>query len=245
MPHVLFWYAVVSAFLVGVSKTGVPGVSILAIVLMTEAYPDHAADSTGAILPVLLAGDIFAVIWYRSHADWGQLLRLMPHVAIGMALGAWFLYYFREGDALRPVIGGLVLGMLAIEVCRRRFRWEHMPHRWWFVVSMGLLAGFTTQVANAAMPVMSIYLASQDFDKHRFIGTAAWFFLILNTIKVPISVAIGTLTPAMLPTAFMLMPLVILGAILGIFILKRIPERLFLFLALALAGVAAAKLLVT
>ena len=119
-----------------------------------------------------------------------------------------------------------------------------MPHRWWFTAATGLLAGFATLVANAAMPVMSIYLISQDFDKRQFIGTAAWFFLILNAGKVLPYCAMGMLTPSMLPHAATLAPVVILGALLGVYVLARIPQRFFNTLALALAGIAAVRLVV-
>jgi uncharacterized protein len=231
-----------SALLVGLSKTGLPGVSILAILLMTEAYPDDARLSVGAILPILLAGDVFAVAWFRRHADWGRLLRLLPWVLVGMIPGVFVLLWF-EGNRLRPIIGVLVLGMLLVEICRQWFGWERMPHRRWFAAATGFLAGFTTFVANAAMPVMSIYLVSQDFDKRQFIGTAAWFFLILNVSKVPPYCAMGMLTPSMLPTAAALAPLTILGALLGVYLLSRIPQRLFDILALVLAGIAAVRLI--
>ena len=127
---------------------------------------------------------------------------------------------------------------------RQWFDWEHMPHRWWFAAMVGFLAGFTTFVANAAMPVMTIYLVSQDFDKHQFIGTAAWFFLILNLSKLPAYCAMGMLTPSMLPLAGALVPVTILGALLGVYVFARIPQRFFNALALALAGVAAVRLIV-
>jgi uncharacterized protein len=231
-----------SALLVGLSKTGLPGVSILAILLMTEAYPDDARLSVGAILPVLLAGDVFAVAWFRRHADWGRLVRLLPWVLVGMIPGVFVLLCF-EGNRLRPIIGWLVVGMLAVEICRQWFGWDRMPHRWWFAAATGLMAGFTTFVANAAMPVMSIYLVSQDFDKRQFIGTAAWFFLILNVSKVPPYCAMGMLSWSMLPTAAALAPLAIVGALLGVYVLSRIPQRFFDALALALAGVAAVRLI--
>ncbi|MFZ1934818.1 MAG: sulfite exporter TauE/SafE family protein [Thermoguttaceae bacterium] len=233
-----------SAFLVGLSKTGLPGVSILGIVLMTEAYPRDARYSVAAIVPVLLVGDVFAVAWFRRHADWGRLVRLLPWVLLGMIPGVFALREF-EGNRLRPIIGGLVLGMLAIELCRQWFGWQRMPHRWWFAAATGFLAGFTTFVANAAMPVMTIYLVSQDFDKQRFIGTAAWFFLILNVSKVPPYCAMGMLTWKMLPTAAALAPLVILGALVGVYVLARIPQRFFDALALVLAGMAAIRFVAT
>jgi uncharacterized protein len=242
MTFVSILVASASALLVGLSKTGLPGVSILAILLMTEAYPDDARLSVGAILPVLLAGDVFAVAWFRRHADWGRLLRLLPWVLAGMIPGVFVLLWF-EGNRLRPIIGVLVLGMLAVEVCRQWFGWERMPHRWWFAAATGFMAGFTTFVANAAMPVMSIYLVSQDLDKRQFIGTAAWFFLILNVSKVLPYWAMGILTPSMLPTAAALVPLAILGALLGVYVLARIPQRHFDALALVLAGIAAVRLI--
>lgn len=243
MDVIHFLLAAASALLVGLSKTGLPGVSIPAILLMTEAYPDDARMSVGAILPVLLVGDVFAVAWFRRHADWGRLARLLPYVLAGMLPGV-FVLLMLDGNRLRPVIGALVLLMLGIEVCRQWFDWEHVPHRWWFTASVGFLAGFATFVANAAMPIMTIYLVSQDFDKHRFIGTAAWFFLILNFSKVPPYCAMGMLTPSMLPLSAALAPLVILGALSGVYVLARIPQRFFDILALALAGVAAVRLVV-
>jgi uncharacterized protein len=242
MTLVSILLACASALLVGLSKTGLPGVSILGIVLMTEAYPEDARTSVAAILPVLLAGDVFAVTWFRRHADWPRLLRLLPWVLAGMIPGVFVLDRF-EGNGLRPIIGGLVLGMLAIELCRQWFEWEKIPHRWWFAAATGFLAGFTTFVANAAMPVMSIYLVSQDFDKRQFIGTAAWFFLILNVSKVPAYCAMGMLRWDMLPTAAALAPLTIAGALLGVYVLSRIPQRWFDALALALAGAAAIRLI--
>jgi hypothetical protein len=235
--------AAASALLVGLSKTGLPGVSIPAILLMTEAYPHDARMSVGAILPVLLAGDVFAVAWYHQHADWRRLVRLLPYVLAGMIPGVAVLLWF-PGNQLRPVIGFLVLAMLVLEILRQGLGWEHVPHRWWFIAGSGLLAGFATFVANAAMPVMTIYLLSQDFDKHRFMGTAAWLFLILNASKVPAYAALGMLTPSMLPTSAALMPITILGALLGVYVLARIPQRIFDTTALALAGVAAVRLVV-
>jgi len=230
-----------SALLIGLSKTGLPGVSIPGILLMTEAYPDDARASVAAILPVLLTADVFAVIWFRRHADWGRLLRLMPYVVAGMIPGV-FVLLMLDGNKLRPVIGLLVLGMLVIEIGRQWFDWEHLPHRWWFTAGAGILAGFTTFVANAAMPVMTIYLVSHDFDKHRFIGTAAWFFLILNLSKVPAYCAMHMFTPSMLVLGAALAPVTIAGALLGVYVLARIPQRFFDMLALALAGVAAVRL---
>ncbi|MHC4181344.1 MAG: TSUP family transporter, partial [Planctomycetota bacterium] len=217
-----------SALLVGFAKTAVPGAAILAVMLMAMAFPlQDAKLSVGALLPVLLLGDVFAVAWYRRHARWDRLLRLLPYVAVGMVPGAIVLQ-LSDGGQLRPVLGLLVLVLLVLEVCRRQFGWERLSGRWWFVALMGVLAGFFTTVGNAAGPVMSIYLISQGVLKEEFIGTAAWFFLIVNLSKLPIYAGpAGVITPATLHFDLFVAPLAALGALSGVYVLGRIPQRLF------------------
>jgi len=235
-----------SAALVGLSKTGLPGVSIPAILLMTEAFADDAKLAIGAVLPVLLVGDVFAVAWYRHHALWHQLWRLFPYVAAGMVPGWVLLRLLPLGNDLRPWIGATVLVLLAVEIVRRRLDLEHIPHQWWFVGAMGLLAGFSTIIAHAAFPVMNIYLTSQGMVKREFIGTAAWFFFILNLSKLPIYWALGgMITAETLQFDLWTAPVAILGGLLGVAVLKRIPQKAFDVLALSMAGVAAVWLIVT
>lgn len=92
------WQVLVGAFagfLIGVSKTGVPGIGILVVPLLAEAFGGRA--SVGTMLPMLIVGDIFAVLWYRHHARWNRLIELIPWVSVGMALGAFLLW--RLGEA--------------------------------------------------------------------------------------------------------------------------------------------------
>jgi uncharacterized protein len=243
MSHVYYWLAAIAALLIGISKTGLPGVSLPAILLMAEAFPENAQQSVGAVLPLLLVGDVFAVLWYHRHAEWGRLIRVLPYAILGALPGAWVLLAL-PGNHIRPVIGCMVLALLVLETCRRGFGWQRFPHQWWFVATMGILAGFTTFVANAAMPVMTIYMASQDLDKEQFIGTYAWFFFILNFSKLLPYCLMGMLTPAMLPMNLWLAPIAVFGALLGVLFLARIPQRFFDASALALAGVAAVRLIV-
>jgi uncharacterized membrane protein YfcA len=232
-----------SALLVGFSKTGLPGVSIPAILLMTEAFSDDAKFAVGVMLPVLLVGDVFAVAWYRHHARWSLLWRLFPYVALGMVPGGAVLWTAKQNE-LRPVIGVTVLALLALECLRRRFDLEHLPHRWWFAAMMGALAGFATVIAHAAFPVMSIYLISRGLRKHEFIGTAAWFFLVLNLSKVPVYLFLGGMFSAeTVRFDLVVAPVAILGGLLGVLILPHIPQKLFDVLALTLAAVAAVRLI--
>jgi hypothetical protein len=245
MHHSLAAYVLggTSAILMGLSKTGLPGVSIPSILLMVEAFPDDAKASVGAIMPAILLGDLFAVAWFRRHADWSRLWGLLPYVAVGMASGAWVLGR-TTGNELRSILGWLVAALLLVEVCRQYFRWEAMPGRWWFAAVLGLVAGFGTMVGNAAGPVMTIYLISRGLRKQEFIGTSAWFFFIVNLSKLPIMSGLGMLTTDTLGFGLIVACLVPAGALLGIWLLRIIPQRPFDVLALSLAGVAAARLLV-
>lgn len=232
-----------SALLVGLSKTGLPGVSIPAVTLMTEAFAHDARLGVGALLPVLLVGDVFAVGWYRHHALWSKLVRLFPFVLLGMVPGAIVLCSLPEGNDLRPILGVLILGLLALEMARRTFGWEDVPKAWWFVAGLGMLAGFSTIIAHAAFPVMTIYLLSQGMAKREFVGTAAWFFFIVNLSKLPFYVGSQMITPSTLRFDLVTVPVVLAGGVLGICMLPRLPQKLFDFLAMTLAALAAVRLL--
>ena len=107
-----------AAMLMGLAKTGLPGVSIPAILLMVEAFPDDAKASVGAIMPAIVLGDAFAVACFHRHADWSRLWGLVPYVAAGMALGAWVLAG-TTGNGASPdpgLAGGRVLGRQGLPV---------------------------------------------------------------------------------------------------------------------------------
>ena len=108
---------------------------------------------------------------------------------------------------------------------------------------MGFLAGATTMMANAAGPVMTLYLLSMKMPKQKFIGTAAWFFFIVNWIKLPLMATEDMVTIDTIKINLIAFPAVVGGALAGIWLFKRIPQRLFNILALVLAAAAAIKLL--
>ena len=243
MEHNLAAYTLgaVAAVLVGLSKTGVPGASIPAVLLTAEAFAGEESLSVGALLPMLLVGDLFAVRYYRQHTQWNRLWRLLPYVVLGMIPGAFVLKYVDHGQ-FRLVLGWLVLMLLGLELCRRRFNWSNVPNRWWFVMTMGVLAGFGTTVGNAAGPVMGIYLISQGLRKEQFMGTAAWFFFIVNASKLPIYSSLGRITPATLQFDLIMIPIVVVAALVGRRLFSIIPQKVFDPLVLCLAGIAALRL---
>ena len=229
--------AIFSGVLIGFSKTGVPGTSLPAIAMMAMAFPDDTRQSVGVVLALVIAGDIPAVLYYRKHCDWSKILRLFPYVALGM-VPAYFLLGWATNDRLRPILGGLILGLLVLDFCRERFQWNHLPHRHWFAILMGTLAGFATTIGNAAGPIMAIYCLTLGFHRHAFLGTFAWFFFIVNLTKVPIFAIREMITPETLLLGVELIPAVLFGATLGIYALPKIPQTWFNRLVKLLAAAA-------
>lgn len=234
----------VCGMLVGLSKTGLPGVGILVVPLMALLLP--ARQSVGVLLPMLIFADLFSAGYYRHHAQWGHLLRLLPAALAGIVAG--FLLLGRVSDQqLKPIIGVIVLAMLGLKA-RTMFSQnaaEEKPIRGgrWFALLMGFAAGVTTMMANAAGPVMVLYLLAMGMEKRKFVGTAAWFFFIVNWVKVPFNVNLGLITWPSLKLDVLTFPAVALGAVAGIVLLRYIPQKWFNLLALLLAAAAAVKLL--
>ncbi|MFE9835792.1 sulfite exporter TauE/SafE family protein [Streptomyces sp. NPDC005551] len=236
-----------AALLVGFSKTAVSGANTISLAVFAAVLPARA--STGVLLPLLIVGDVLAVLTYRRHAHWPTLWRLFPAVAAGVVLGTLFLA--RAGDgAVRTSIGAILLFMAAVTLWRRRTadrdqepdsvvtRTGRIKAR-----SYGVLGGFTTMVANAGGPVMSLYLLSAGFRKLGFLGTSAFFFLIVNVSKVPFSVGLGLIDGNSLLLDAALAAFVLPGALLGKWAIDRIDQRLFEQLVIAATIVGGVQLL--
>ena len=218
--------AVVCTLLAGLSKTGIPGVSILFVPLFAMVLPARA--STGAMLPLLLVGDLFAISWYRRHAVWAHLVKLLPWAVAGIVAGFFALGAVSD-RVLRPLMGALIIVLLSVTFWRDTVKKgaAAIPTAWWFAALMGFLSGATTMLANAAGPVMIVFLLAMRLPKDEFLGTSAWFFGIVNLIKVPFSVGLGLITPSSLTLDAVLALGVVAGCLIGVLAARRIPEKAF------------------
>jgi uncharacterized membrane protein YfcA len=232
----------VGALLIGISKTGVPGMGILVVPLMAMVFPAKA--STGVILPMLICADVFAVAYYRRHAVWPHLLRLIPWALAGIVIG-WYLMGKVSDSQLKPVIAVIVLIMLGLHYVRQ-FLTTHetpIPTQWYFAAFLGLAAGITTMLANAAGPIMIIYLLAMRLPKQEFLGTGAWYYLLLNCVKVPFSYDRGLITPESFHLNLIMFPLITIGALAGIYFARQIPQKAFNITVQILAAAAAIHML--
>ena len=237
------WVVVaVCAVMVGTTKTGMPGLGILLVPLMALVLPTR--QSTGILLGILILADLFAVTYHRRNARWGHVLRLLPAAFAGIVAGYFGLRYVND-QQLKPIIGGIVLVMLGVNYWRNRAKGKDtpIPTQWWFAVVLGFMAGVTTMMANAAGPIMIIYLLAMRLPKVEFVGTAAWFFFVVNWLKVPFSANLDLMTAETVKLNLMMLPFIAIGAVAGIFLLKRIPQKAFNAIVQILAAAAAIKLL--
>ncbi len=241
-----------AAVVIGFSKTALGGLAVISVAIFATILP--AKESTAAILVLLIVGDLVAVWHYRHDADWSLIRRLLPAVLPGLVLGSVFLRVVSD-DVLRRSIGVVLLVLVLLQLL---VKWrsnasapsggqappskahEHRAAAW----IAGTAAGFATMTANAAGAVMTLYLSASGIEKRRFIGTTAWFFLIVNLVKVPFSIGLGLMHWADLGRAGLLAPLILLGGIIGYATVRRISQHRFDIAVLLASAVAATALLV-
>ena len=240
---------VVAAYLVGVSKTALPGAALVATPLIATVVSGR--EIPGTTLPILITADLFAVAWYHQHARWDLLRGVFWPVALGFAAGVWF--FIAIGSSTRildVVIGAIILLMITLQVIRLARRTPPGAATTTGAVMYGTAGGFTTFVSNTAGPVMNTYLVGLGLDKHQLIGTSAWFYFVVNVAKIPLYLGLGAwsdggafFTAEGMAYAGLLVPAVIAGVYSGRRLFPHIPQRLFLVIVLVMAGLGALRLL--
>lgn len=238
--------AALAALLVGVSKGGIAGLGFLPVVIFAQVLPS-TRQSSGFVLPLLIFGDVVAVLNFRRHTRWAHLWKLFPWTVAGVLVGYFALGRINDRQAAK-LIGLIVFGLVLLQLWRRRREklaqpGEAFDQGWWFGPTIGVLAGFTTLVANAAGPLMAIYLLAMHLPKLEFVGTGAVFFMLLNWFKVPFMVNLGLITADSVKFNLLLAPAVLAGTFAGRWLLTRINQKGFENLALGLSAAGAVKLL--
>jgi hypothetical protein len=240
MLHFAAWQwalGIVSAFMIGVSKTGAPGASSMVIPFMVMIVGD-ARLSAAWTQPLLSSGDLLGIYYWRKHADARKLFSLIPWVLLGIA-AAFFALDLNE-RVIRIMVAAIVLLMLAVQMWRR---WGAKAAAHGSPIFYGLSAGFSTTIANAAGPVISMYLLSQRLPKDRFVATGAWFFFVANLLKIPVYIWYGLYSRESLLFDVALLPAVLLGGLAGKWFVSRVPQGIFDVLVIAITAISAVLLL--
>jgi uncharacterized protein len=226
-----------SGLCVGLGKGGLGGIGLIPIFIFAEIFSPR--ESTGMLLLCLLLGDGMGLVYFRQHADWRQLRRLVLPAFLGILLGWWTLGWLTN-EALRPLLGWIILCLTAAQLLRKPIgaTMEHAYRSPVFAFLLGSLGGWTTMIANAAGPVMSLFFLAMNLRKLAFIGTATVFFLTVNLVKLPFSWQLGLLTEQTFYVVLSLSPFIVAGFYLGRWTLLRLSQSWFerLILLFAVAG---------
>ncbi len=224
------------------AKAGISGISFVSIVLMASVVPPR--ESTGVILPMLIAADFLACGAFRKHVVWRHVWRLLPATVLGVVLGYFAMRAVPAGE-YRHAIGWIIFLMAVLQGLKMRYREVPIEalHHWPFASAMGVTTGMTTMMANAAGPVAALYMMVVELPKMPFIATSAFLFLIVNLIKVPFSASQGLITLETLRFNLWLVPVVALGVYGGQWIIHRLSQRVFEICVLVFSIIAAARLI--
>lgn len=216
----------ICGMLIGMSKVGVPGVSM--IVVPALAFIFGAKQSTGVLLPILMMADIFGVAYYRRHANWSHLIKVLPWAVVGLLIALWVgeIVNDKQFKNLIAILVFLSIGLMIWQDKRKGTNF--FPDKWWFAAAMGILGGFATMIGNVAGPVFAIYLLAMHLPKNSFIGTGAWFFMIINFSKFPLQLFVwNNINTESLAIDLVTLPAIALGAFLGFKMVKIIPEHTY------------------
>ncbi len=214
--------AILCAMLVGLSKAGLNSVSIITVSVFAWLFGSKV--STGVLLPTLICADILAVFYYKRHANWQLLLRLAPWIVIGILAGVWI------GKDLNEAVFKKMMATIVLIIVFGLFWFEKRPlkdvsHSRWFSGIMGIGTGFTTMVGNQAGGFANVYFLSMRLSKNDFIGTNAWLFLFVNLFKLPFHFFIWqTVNLDSIAINIALLPFLIIGFYIGIYIVKTIVD---------------------
>jgi uncharacterized protein len=231
-----------AALFTGMAKTGVYGLGTLVAPVLASIFGGKV--SAGLLLPMLSMADILAVAWYNRHASWPHLWKLFPFAAAGVII-AIFVGEMINDRTFKIIMATFILGGIPVMIWREKMK-NVRPIRgsWWSGSFFGITGGFSTMIGNAAGPIMSLYLLAMQLPKNVLIGTGAWFFLIINLFKIPFHIFVWkTITIESFSLNLMMMPIILMGGFLGIWLVRYIPEKPFRWLVIVMTLLASMRLI--
>ncbi len=228
---------------IGLSKSGFPGVGMFHVIIFASIF--GARKMTGILLPMLIIGDLLAIHFFGSKAQWSHIRKMLPPTLVGIGVGWVLMRVIADDETFKPLVGGIVLGLAMLQMLRTwRSGWfDDVPHQRWFAWSLGLFAGITTMLANAAGPVMGLYMLAVGLPKLELVGTSAWFFLVVNTSKLPFSLDLDLIDQDSLILNAVFAPAIVPGMMIGQRLVQAISQKTFDTLSLIVTSLGSLRLI--
>ena len=239
-----FFLFMVSALVLGLSKAGLSGISLSIIPVMALIF--GAKESTGVLLPMLIAADIMAVIYYHRNAVWKHIIRILPWIAVGILI-ALITGNIINDNQFRVVMVTVVWIMIILMILNdlRKKSGKEIPENHFFAGLMGLTGGFATMIGNSAGPVFNLYFLAMRLPKKEFIGTGAWLYFIMNCGKLPLQMFVWkTISVNTIMLNLISIPVIAAGIFIGIHIVKLFPEKVYRYFVILTTIVASVFLLI-
>lgn len=238
--------ALTAAFCIGMSKAGFSGISLISVFLMAELY--DPIRSTGIVLPLLIVADLAVYRGFRQHGSWKPVWSLLPATIAGLAIGWWLVMVMRDHpQAAKRTIGGCILAMVALQALKawKPVFFDRLAASRSFGTAAGAAGGITTMLANAAGPVIQLYLLSRRLPKMELLGIGARFFLLVNILKLPLSGSLNLITRETLMDNLKCLPGIFIGILVGRWLIERVSQRVFEWMVIGFALVAAVRLILS
>jgi len=235
--------AVCAAFCIGLAKAGFTGTSLLSIAIFTDLF--GARGQAGVALPLMILADVIVYPAFRKYGSWRDVWRLLPATLVGVACG-WWLMGWIDNELAKRIIGMMILVLLGLQVLRfvRPVLLQKMADHHAFGTGAGVAAGVTTMLANAAGPVFQLYFLSRRMPKMEMVGIGARFFLLVNLLKLPLNQNLGFIRWETLIFNLWVAPAVVAGVWAGKKLLGKVPQRVFEWMIIGFALMAALRMLV-
>lgn len=229
----------VAGFLTGFSKFSVGGMGLLILPVLMLAFPGTSA--LGIIVPLFMITDVLTMWPYRRGADWQLIAKLLPTMLAGILAGSLLLTDI-DVQLFSLLLGGLVLLALLLGMLLDRMGsgWLRKPL---VVAVMGFFTGIIGLLANAAGPLVSLFLLEQKLSKRNYVSTRCWMASLTNLAKVPVLMYLGLLTQESVEISLLAIPGLLLGGLIGYCFLNAVSAAQFKWIIRGLAALAATKLL--
>lgn len=212
-----------AAFFVGMSKGGVPMIGSLAV--PTLALFMSPVTAAGLLLPVYVISDMFGVWAYRREFSGRNLAILIPAATLGIGIGWATASLVTDAEVM------LIVGLIGLAFCLIRWlgragaaaRPADVPRG----LLWGAVSGFTSFVSHGGGPPYQMYVVPQRLPKMVYAGTTTLTFAAINALKLIPYAALGQLNPANLTVTALLMPVAVAATFAGVWLTRRLPEKLF------------------
>lgn len=235
--------AIPAVLLVGISKTGFGGgLGMMATPMMALTMP--VPQAAAILLPILCLIDVLGIRLYWRDFDRRIMMTLLPGAVLGTLIG------FATFRVVDPRWTELLVGLLAVtfalwQLLRERLLKALPPSSPNAIKGFGwsALGAFTSFIAHAGGPPLSIYLLPLRLEKTKLVGVTVIFFFAVNYMKLGPYFLLGQFDATNLTTSLMLAPLAPIGVRAGRWLLDRIPDQRFYPISYALLFLVGLKLI--